>query len=411
MKRYRRTAASQYLFVGLILAGVLAIAFLSAVALTRISFIDQFAIPWAAGRAWLLEGTNPYDEAIINVAAETLSDSQYIGVLPEQEALSIPITSLVFYLPFSLMPFAISRAIWVTVLAICSGLIGFLSIKLAGWTLSNLEISGIIFLLIGWVPGIFSILTGELSPMIIFIILLGIYLLDKGQDTTAGFLLALTFGAVPTTIFILTLLMVWSISRRRWSIIVAYFSGVAFLLAVTLLMLPSWPLDLFRVNLASYDNWNWIKTPLSRLAATLPGIANPFSIFLHGVFLIYFIYLVITTWAKTGRIFTWKIFVLLVVAVLLNIQPSISHLYLILPAVFLVFRVWSERWGRSGRILSWILIFITAGSSWISFLPDIDFTQSPSMPFFIIGLPLLVLLGMIWIRWWALKIRKLPFEA
>lgn len=410
MKRYRRTAASQYLFVGLIIAGVIVVAFLSAVVLSRVSFVDQFAIPWAAGRAWLLEGINPYDEAIIGMAREALSDSQYLGELPDQEALSIPITNLVFYLPFSLIPFTISRAIWMTVLAICIGLIGFISLKLAGWNLSNFALSGIILLLIGWLPGIFSLLSGALSPIIVFLIFAGIYLIQKEQDTTAGFLLALTFGSVPTTIFILTMIVIWSSSRKRWPIIGAYFSGVAFLMAVTLLMLPSWPLDLFRVNLAVYENWNWIKTPLSMLAATLPGVENPLSIFLHAVFLIYFIFLVITTWAKTGRIFIWKILVLIVVAYLLNVQASIDHLFLIMPAAFLVFRVWSERWGRSGKIFSWLLIFLATGGSWIAFLPDLDFTQTPSMPFFTIGLPLLVLIGMIWTRWWALNIRKLPFE-
>lgn len=410
MKRYRRTAASQYLFVGLIIAGVIVVAFLSAVVLSRVSFVDQFAIPWAAGRAWLLEGINPYDEAIIGMAREALSDSQYLGELPDQEALSIPITNLVFYLPFSLIPFTISRAIWMTVLAICIGLIGFISLKLAGWNLSNFALSGIILLLIGWLPGIFSLLSGALSPIIVFLIFAGIYLIQKEQDTTAGFLLALTFGSVPTTIFILTMIVIWSSSRKRWPIIGAYFSGVAFLMAVTLLMLPSWPLDLFRVNLAVYENWNWIKTPLSMLAATLPGVENPLSIFLHAVFLIYFIFLVITTWAKTGRIFIWKILVLIVVAYLLNVQASIDHLFLIMPAAFLVFRVWSERWVRSGKIFSWLLIFLATGGSWIAFLPDLDFTQTPSMPFFTIGLPLLVLIGMIWTRWWALNIRKLPFE-
>jgi len=410
MKRYRRTAASQYVFVGIILASVVAIAFLSAFILTRVPFVDKFAIPWAAGRAWLLEGTNPYDEAIINMAAEAVSDSQYLGQLPDQEALTIPITNLAFYLPFSLIPFAISRAIWVTILAICIGLMGYLSLKLAGWSLTNLALLGIILLLIVWLPGIFSLLTGELSPIIIFLVVMGIYLIRKDQDTTAGFLLALTFGSVPTTFFILAFIVFWSLSRKRWSILGAYFSGVAFIMAVTLLMLPSWPLDLFRGNLAVFENWNWVNTPLAMLAATLPGVENPLSIFLHAVFLIYFIFLVITTWATTGRIFIWKMLVLLVVAYLLNPQASIVHLFLILPAAFLVFRVWSERWGNPGRILSWLLIILAAGGSWVAFLQNQNFTEIPSTPFFTIGIPLLVFIGMIWTRWWALNIRKLPFE-
>ena len=398
------------MFVGIILASIVVIAVLSAFIMTRVQFVDKFAIPWAAGRAWLLEGINPYDESNINLAADTLSDSQYLGQLPDQDTLNIPITNLALYLPFSLMPFAVSRAMWVTVLAICIGLIGYLSLKLAGWSLPNVAILGIILLLIVWSPGIFSLLTGELAPIIIFLVVIGIYLIKKEQDTTAGFLLALTFGSVPTTIFVLVFIVIWSFSRKRWSILGAYFSGVAFIMAVTLLMLPSWPTDLLRVNLSLFENWNWINTPLALLAATLPGVENPLSIFLHAAFVIYFIFLVITSWATTGRIFIWKILVLLVVAYFLNPQASIVHLFLISPAAFLVFRVWSERWGKPGRNLSWLLIILTSIGSWVAFLPDWNFTNTPSNSFFTIALPLLVLIGLNWTRWWALNIRKLPFE-
>jgi hypothetical protein len=410
-KRYQRTAASQYLIIGLILVGILGLGVTSTFIMAQTQFADHFVIPWTAGRLWLLEGINPYDATVVEFAEDTLIASRYLGTMPEHQLLVEPLINLIFYLPFSLIPYEISRAIWVTVLALCIGWIGFLSFKLSGWRTSIFEVLGGIVLMIFWFPGVYIALTGRLSPIVLLLSLAGIYLILRGQDTTAGFILALTFGSLITTGLILVLVVIWSISRRRWAIISAYFSGLAFLVVVSLMMLPSWPLDWLGVLLSTYQDWDWVQTPLMTMASILPGIADFLSLLFHGIIGIYLLTLWITLFGKSGREFVWKTLAMLVVAFLFHVQGAVQHILLVVPAMFMVFRFWSERWGMSGRIISWAVMFLIAGGSWLLVLPEVDLSQTMPLPLFSVVLPLLVFIGMTWIRWWALKIPKLSFES
>ncbi|MDY6846601.1 MAG: hypothetical protein SVP52_05645, partial [Chloroflexota bacterium] len=109
MKRYQNTKASQYIIVGLLLASILAAGFSSTLLMQRVPFEDYFVLPWAAGRSWLLEGVNPYDASINQIAEEAISESVYLAKLPVETVLLLPMLDLVFYLPFSLIPYEISR--------------------------------------------------------------------------------------------------------------------------------------------------------------------------------------------------------------------------------------------------------------------------------------------------------------
>ncbi len=410
MKRYQRTALSQYILVGLIIVAAISLGLIFAAMLKRIPFEDHFALPWAAGRFWLLEGVNPY-EGISQARVENLlQDSGFMAELPDQTVFTQPLINLFFYLPFSLLPYPISRVIWMVFLTLMVGMIGYFSIKIAGWKLSTGKMLFLVLLLILWLPSVLVIFRGYLNPVIIFLILLGLHLLLNNQDTAAGFVLALTIGSLPISIFILVAIIIWSLSHRRLSVLTAFFSGVAFLIIISLLMLSSWPLDLLRVLMDVYQNTDWLQTSLTQLAGIFPGIENFLNIFLNGFLALYLLYLWITISKKPDRVFIWKALIVLVVGFLLNIQSSIYLLILLIPALILVFRFISERWQSAGQVLTWILIFALSLGSWLLIIPVVDFSSDLALPWLSIGLPLFVFVGMIWVRWWAIQIPRLPSE-
>jgi hypothetical protein len=410
MKRYRRVSASQYIYISLIVILLAVLGFGSMAVMQRIEFTDHFVLPWSAGRLWLLEGVSPYDQAVTALAEKTLNNSSYLGSIPDSAVLIDPVINLIFYIPFSLIPYEAGRAAWMVVLVLALGLIGYLGLELSGWKISLIEKISVILFIILWLPGVNVVLKGRLSPIVILVILFGINLILREQDTAAGFILSLAFGSLPTTGLIIILLILWSVSKRRWSIITAYFSGVAFLLTITLLLLPSWVLNWVRILFDLFGNWDWVSTPLMDLAAILPGISSPLSIFLHVSFAIYSLILLITLMGKTEREFTWKVLMMMVVSYLFHVTASVNQLFFVIPAMFMFFRYCSERWRLFGRIFSWVILLFIFTGSWLLFNPEISFDLELSMPVLSIGLPLLVFIGMIWIRWWALRIPRLPFE-
>lgn len=411
MKRYKRTPISHYVFIGLLLLGVAALCFLSSFVMQRVPFQDQFVLPWAATRMWLLEGVSPYDDAVIALAEETLAESSYLASLPDSATLTDLAINLVFYIPFSLIPYEISRVIWLTMLIIATGAIGYLGLVLSGWKAGRVGKVCVVLMTVLWIPGVNVILTGQLTLIIILLLLLSIYLILHEEDTRVGFILSLTFGSFLTSGLILLFLLIWSISRRRWSIIVAYLSGITFLFIVTLLLIPSWLTDWLRVILDIYTDWTWIHTPLMDCAAFLPGIEKYLSIFLHVVFGIYLLTLCITLLGKSEEEFIWKFLQFLVVAFLFNIQDDVGMLLLVLPGAFLMFRFWSERWRILGFLFTWILIILLAVGSWFLVKSEDLFVEEISMPVLVVCFPILVIIGLIWIRWWAFTIPQLPFES
>ncbi len=412
MKRYQKTKISQYFILGLTIVSLAAAGFASLLVMQRVPFEDHFVLNWAAGRAWLLEGINPYNEAEIFQRAEAaVEESRFLATLPDETVQLYPLLNLVFYLPFSLIPYQISRILWVMALTIAVLLIGYLSLLITNWKIST--IVKILILLAGllWVPGIATIITGQLSPIVILLVLTSLYLFLQGQDNAAGFILALTSGSFYITGLVIILFFTYAIIRRRWSFITAYGAGLAFLVIVSLLLIPTWPKDWLIILIENYENLNLVQTPLMTLASLLPGIEDFLSILLHIIFIVFYVFLLIRLRSKSERVFVWNAFAALVVSSLLNIRGSIAYLFLLLPAILLVFRFLTERLGLFGRIITWIFVGLLVAIPWYASLPVENITVSSSLSSVVIWLPILVIIGMNWIRWWAIKIPKLPFGS
>jgi hypothetical protein len=408
IKRYQRTAISQYIIVGLILIALFTMGYLSMLVMKTIPFTDHFALPWAATRAWLLEGRNPYDPTIAEEAANAIEGAGYLGQLPEEDALIQPLINLFFYFPFSFIPYSFSRAIWVVALMVCSGLIVHLSLKFSEWEITALEKILITACFVLWFPGIYEIFSGDLKLIMILLMVYGLFLIKAGKFRTAGFVLALSAGSLPLTIFIIILASLWSVARKEWTYLIAFFSGSAFLWIVSLLMLPSWPMDWLRTLFGTYQDFSWIRTPIMIVASFLPGIEQFLSIFLHATFGIILLVLWIKLFERTERIFIWNALAVLVMGSLFQVRVEFSGISMLIPPLCFVFKYASDRWKSLGKFSVWFLAILIFTGPWILVLPDVQFSETVSLPIITIGLPYLVFFSMIWIRWWAVKLTSLP---
>ncbi|MBG0786243.1 MAG: hypothetical protein H0S79_14195 [Anaerolineaceae bacterium] len=306
------------------------------------------------------------------------------------------------------MPYEIARTAWVVLLAVSLAGSGFLMLKLSHWKTSLLEKVVSILLVAAWLPALKLVLMGSLTPIIIFLILAAVYAIINEKDTLAGFLLALAFGSIQISFLILLIFVVWSLIHRRWSILIAHFSGLAFLWIVSLIVLPSWPVSWLAVMLKLYTDFSWIHTPLMDLANLLPGIANYLSMALHGGFVIYLLTLWFSTFGSIRKEYTWHFLMLLNLAFLFQIENASAALLLVFPALFLVFRYWSERWRLFGRIISWLSLLVIFGLPWFTIEVPSVFTGGVPFTGIVIGLPLFVLLGMSSVHWRAVKTPIMP---
>ena len=400
-KRYQKTAFSQYLVVLIGLIVLVSIGLFLHAAMTRVHFFDEFAIPWSAGRSWLLKGESPYSLSAYQNAKIAVDESIYLAKLPGNRNFLNPIYSLIFYLPFSLLPFSTARILWTILIVISVGLIGLLSLNLTGWLNSTKKIIGAVVILLLCFPSAYIILAGNLTPIIILLLLAVIYLMVKNRDTTAGLLLSLTISSANLTGLFLLSFIIWSITKRRWQAIIGFCAGTIFLALVFWLIIPSWFTEWASLMIDNFQGWTWINTPLMIFAELLPGVAKPLSYLLHAVLLILIVIMIGTGTGSTARQFIYKSFLILAMSYFVFTKVITSNLIILVPALFILFKTWSDRRGLFGEILAWTILICCSIGSWVPSFSNLSFLISYESLWITVGFPVIMLISLLWVYPWA----------
>jgi hypothetical protein len=199
---------------------------------------------WAAGKL-LASGQSPYDPAL-----QARIQQQY-GWDKATDGLGFWDFLPYFYPPSLLAP-----------LCVLFVPLGYPTAKIA-WLVINVEL----FLLTGyllrravtgvpqWIPmlvvpffalSIFSVLVGQITSLIFFLVAAVWRLLQERWERSAGWLLAwMTIKPQLTLLFLLATLL-WAMRQRRWRVIEGFAVGLFVLLTVSTLLVPSWPIQLVR---------------------------------------------------------------------------------------------------------------------------------------------------------------------
>jgi len=371
---------------------------------------DAFLVRWMSAKLWLSEGISPYDDVIEEEVLQFAREGKFISSEQVLNRFFEPVHNLVIYIPFAFIDYDIARVLFMTLIELSIAGIIFVSIKMVNWQLKSSGLLIVLTLLLVWYPSVRSILLADSTPLFIFLLILAVYLSLNNNPTAAGFLLAVIFWTIEFSLIVAIFLIIWQISQKNLSIVWAFISGIVFLLISSLLFFPNWFVDWFRVFLSLYPDLNLIKTPLTIIANIFPDNIRLITIILHLLVL----FLIFVEWfgslGKKGRIITWKAVITLSLAYFINNKFSSVYLLIMLPSLFFILKYLFEKGKLFGKIVSWILLLGLVLGYWIIFRDFGDWSSfEPSL--IILGLPLISILGMEWIRWWAVKIPKPIFES
>ena len=371
---------------------------------------DAFLPRWLSAKLWLEDGISPYDDSVELKVSEYADEK----AIPSSETVLKryfePVYNLVIYIPFTFFDYDIARALFMTVIELSIIGIILFSKKIVKWQLRIGELVAVLIFLVFWYPSVRSILFADSLPFFLFLFILAIYLALNNNPTASGFLLAGVFWTVEFSLITAIFLIIWQISMKDMSIAWSYLSGLAFLLLSSFLFFPNWLVDWFRVFLTFYPDLALIKTPLTQMANLFPENVRLISIILHVIILFFILIEWFGSLGKKGRVITWKAIITLTLTYLLNLQSTSIHLLILIPSLLFVLKYMNERWRIFGKIISWILLLGIVFGYWIIFRDFGNwYTIEPRL--IILGLPLISILGMEWIRWWAVKIPQPIFES
>jgi hypothetical protein len=258
-----------------------------------------------------------------------------------------------------------------------------------------------------WYHGLRPIINGNPSIMIALMIALVLVAIRSQMDALAGFLLALTTIKPQMTILVILFVMIWCISQRRWTILWSFLGSLVILIAGMSLLISDWVIQNIQ-QILSYPDYTLAGTPGSIFRLWLPGVGKEMGWGLTIALTIILIWEWRTALSKDFRWFLWTVFLTLTITNLIGIRTATANFVAMFPALIMIFAYWEKRWGRIGRLLVIVCMAVLLFGLWWLFLSTLQQGAQPiqhAIMYF--PYPIIVLIGLYWVRWWAVRPQRL----
>jgi hypothetical protein len=368
----------------------------------------EFYLPWVAGRAFLFENFDPYSSYVPEQVQELVYD-RAARAGNEPYILDIPFHILLLYFPFSLLPDPqLARAIFTLFTELTLFTLALVSLRLTEWE------SPILFAILFFLFCILNFYTfralREATPALLLgLIYAGILVaLRAGSDELAGALIAVACyqWEVGGPFLLLVFLRVLYERRRR---VLAGFGMLVFvLLAVAFFIYPDWIVPFLRatVNNLRADFGFSVQKVFNSI---WPAFGERFAFCLRILLLIVLGYEIGSARGSDFRRFYWASCLSIAVAPLLGFRTEMENLAILILPLALVFAIMHERW-RLGNILIYVILILAFVLPWAIYSLAIPSFGKIAEEFLFLFYPVLTLLGVYWIRWWAIRPPRTWFD-
>jgi hypothetical protein len=371
---------------------------------------SSFLPRWLGTRLFLTRELSPYSP---QTTAEIERTWAADGEAPsEGEAYFLsPFYSFIIYFPFALTDNQVAaRVAWMTVLELAVLALLALSLNLSRWRIPAWALLLLFLFSISWYYGLRPVLDGDLSILVGLFAVASLAAIRVEQDALAGFLLALAMIQPTALLLFLVFVLIWAGVSQRWMIVWSFLGCLALVVAATSLIIPDWVAQNIR-QVFQYSRLSLIDDPGSLVATWLPGIGQPLGrllTILTGITLV-------IEWSlalrKDFRWFYWTACLTLAVTPLSGLPTSLDRFILLFPGLVLVLATWEERWGVVGKVLIVLILLALSAGAWALAVGPDQASMPPDLnPWLFFLLPVLLLAGLYWARWWAIRPPRLLLE-
>lgn len=362
---------------------------------------NDFLVHWVGTQAFVKEGISPYSDDVA-LRIQNLVYGRPAQAGEHELRVAYPFYSVFLFLPFSLIEdFTVARALWMTALELLIIFSTIMMIRMVNWKPNFLISFLIIVFSLFWYHGLRSIINGNAVVFILFLIILSIYAIIHKQDELAGICLAL-ITIKPQVVFAFIIFLVfWSLSNRRYKVVFWFVGSLIALIVLGLFIMPTWPIEFIR-EVFRYPGYNPPGTPATALSEILPGIGRQLGIILSVMSAL----ILLVEWFfgrySQEKKFIWISSLTLAMGQYLNIQTDPGNFLIMLPAIILILRIIEDRWRYSGQWIILLFLSILFFVPWIIFVRTIDFGYQPLQnPIMFFPVPLMLIIGLFWVRWWV----------
>ncbi len=370
---------------------------------------EGFLVQWISIHAFVTGGESPYSDPVTaQIQKNVVTEYSFAPGNPPRYTSPLYTGAVVF--PFALIgDKALAHGLWLTLQLAAVFIIIIVGLILTAW-----KPAWYIFLVISVIT-IFSYhvvipwLDGGMSIWATLFLALALLAIQQNRNEVAGILLALSAIQPQMVILPVIFTLVWAGSQRKRILIFWFFIALVFMSVVGLFLVPDWIFQYLRILIKFTQNFP-PGSPGYLFKNNWPGLGKQLGWLISAILAII---LLVEWWLalkKEFHWFLWTVCLTMVISQWIGIPPIPANLIgLILPLI-LISAMLTERWPHGGdwaAVLLCVLLFIW---EWALFWLDITGSQPGMQLNLIIPLPLVLLIGLYWVRWWAIKPRKLLVE-
>jgi len=362
---------------------------------------NDFLSYYVGARALIFKGVSPYSE---EVALEI--QNLVIGRSPisseYEPRVTYPLYSVLLFVPFALIgEFVFARVAWMIFLEISLLATAFMALKLFEWK-PKLTLLGLYYLFsVFWYPAFRSLINGN-AVIIVGLMLTGaMYAIKAEKDKIAGILLAFSTIKPHLVILVIIFILVWCLYQKKTELIIWYFVSMLVLILGGILVIPNWILQNIW-EILNYPTYNPAGSIADVIGSWFPGIRTIIKWLINGSMGFLLIYEWWIARKQEFQWFLWTVCITLLISLFIGIQPDQGNFILLFAPFVMIIAFLDKRWNKVGRTAAVTLIVIVLFGLWISFITTLNYDPQPAQsPLFYFPLPVIVLVGLYWIKWWV----------
>jgi hypothetical protein len=360
----------------------------------------DFLVPWLGARTFIQYGDSPYSDP-----ATQRAQILYYGRLaaPGQDALALwlPMPLELFYFPIALInDYVLARAIWITLLEIALVSLAGLTLRLTGWKPGWIFLPVILLFPLAWIYGVLALDSGSAAGFIALALAGFLLALRSQRDELAGALLILLVSSARFTGVLAFFIFWWIFYTRRWRVLWGFLMGLTLLLGLAFLFLPGWFMP-YLSGQVMHNMYNPTFTSTGIFTAWSPVVGQRLGWVLAAVLVLVLFFEWGNTLARDFKAFLWMACLTVSATPLLGI-PMAPKEYIILIVPLMLFlallgerRPWLKRWGVP------LLMLLILGGTWFLALALVTANAYTVLNnILILALPVLLITGLYWMRWW-----------